>query len=235
MSVIKKGGEGDDTPEVTKQEQEKSDALSRMHAAAKIAFRAPEWHARNADREAEAARRPFKDTPQSAPPTGDRTQATYAYTALKESKITADDIDGHKQGSTDDGNGDDDGDTSSGKTGSGDGGGPSPDLTLESTGYIAFSDTGADSKITKTKTKVETADTDIGSEGNDMMGENTPIDPVTGKPDTIKQNSQTGKTAKSAKPAPTKLGTAAKSTGLSSPGKGGNSNGGGSGSGPSLG
>ena len=48
MSVIKKGGEGDDTPEVTKQEQEKSDALSRMHAAAKIAFRAPEWHARKA-------------------------------------------------------------------------------------------------------------------------------------------------------------------------------------------
>jgi hypothetical protein len=230
MSVIKKGGEGDDTPEVTKQEQEKSDALSRMHAAAKIAFRAPEWHARNADREAEASRRPFKDTPQSAPPTGDRTQATYAYTALKESKITADDIDGHKQESTDDGNGDDDGDTSSGKTGSGDGGGPSPDLTLESTGYIAFSDTGTESKITKTKQK--TSDAEIESEGNDMMGENTPIDPVTSKPDTAKQNNQTGK---SAKPAATKLGAAAKSTGLSSPGKGGNSNGGGSGSGPSLG
>ncbi len=235
MSVIKKGGEGDDTPEVTKQEQEKSNALSRMHAAAKVAFRAPEWHARNADREAEAARRPFKDTPQSAPPTGDRTQATYAYTTLKESKITADDIDGHKQGSTEDG--DEDGDTSSGKTGSGDGGGPSPDLTLESTGYTAFSDTSAEGKRTKTKVKADanSEKTDIGNEGNDMMGENTPIDPVTGTPDTTKQNNQTGKTAKSAKPATTKLGAAAKSTGLSSPGKSGNANGGSSGSGPSLG
>ena len=207
MSNIKKpGGQDDEKSAYTQESEAKESSAVNMHTQAKVAFRGAEWHARDAERGIEQARRPMKDMPAGVPPTGDfRTDGA----------ITTPGSDKEK---TDEGDeGDEGGDTSEGKSGKGDGGGKalSPDLTLDTSGYTAFSDAPA-----APKDKGNKINKNDGPEGSEGPAESQPLPDVENK-----IGKETGKPAAQKSSVKSALSVAAPKGGGSGPGGKGSSSG----------
>lgn len=162
MSSQGKGGGGDEPDPLRQQEEAKSSAILNAHTQAKVAFDGATFHARSGEREAEQGKRPDKERPQNPPPIGILIVETHeGFIPLARSD---------EESQTDGDEGDGGGDEGGSKSGDSSRGGPSPNLDLTTSDYVAFADVvSVESKVTTkqpaknrkdAEMKVETAETD---------------------------------------------------------------------------